>query len=274
VPRWAARAWPAAGLQYGAGAADNGRCQSESSFMPRYVALIPAAGAGSRFGYERPKQYMDLLGKPMLAHSIETLSRHPRISAVSVVIAPGDSWFQQFDWDAGGVKLQFHRVGGSSRAESVLRGLRALGDDVDEDDWVLVHDAARPCLSIELIDRLIGEVGDDAIGGLLAVQVADTLKAADESNRVSATRSRHRMWSAQTPQMFRRSLIERALSEMQSADVTDESSAVEWLGFQPLLVESSVENLKVTYPGDRQLAEAILRARMRLAEDPVKDRIS
>jgi 2-C-methyl-D-erythritol 4-phosphate cytidylyltransferase len=82
-------------LQYGAGAADNGRCQSESSFMPRYVALIPAAGAGSRFGYERPKQYMDLLGKPMLAHSIETLSRHPRISAVSVVIAPGDSWFQQ-----------------------------------------------------------------------------------------------------------------------------------------------------------------------------------
>jgi 2-C-methyl-D-erythritol 4-phosphate cytidylyltransferase len=139
---------------------------------------------------------------------------------------------------------------------------------------VLVHDAARPCLSIELIDRLIGEVGDDAIGGLLAVQVADTLKAADESNRVSATRSRHRMWSAQTPQMFRRSLIERALSEMQSADVTDESSAVEWLGFQPLLVESSVENLKVTYPGDRQLAEAILRARMRLAEDPVKDRIS
>lgn len=239
--------------------------------MPRYVALIPAAGAGSRFGNERPKQYMDLLGKPMLAHSIETLSQHPRISAVSVVIAPGDSWFQQFDWNASGVKLQFHRVGGSSRAESVLRGLKALGEDVGEDDWVLVHDAARPCLSTELIDRLIEEVGDDAIGGLLAVRVADTLKAADESNRVSATRSRHGMWSAQTPQMFRRSLIERALSEMQSVDVTDESSAVEWLGFQPLLVESSVENLKVTYPGDRKLAETILRAHLQLARDLVNE---
>lgn len=236
--------------------------------MPRYVALIPAAGAGSRFGNGRPKQYMDLLGKPMLAHSIETLSQHPRISAVSVVIAPGDSWFQQFDWNASGVKLQFHRVGGANRAESVLRGLKALGEDVGEDDWVLVHDAARPCLSNELIDHLIETVGDDAIGGLLAVRIADTLKAADESNRVSATHSRDGMWSAQTPQMFRRSLIERALTEMQSADITDESSAVEWLGFQPLLVESSVQNLKVTYPVDRQLAETILRARMRPLRDP------
>jgi len=239
--------------------------------MPRYVALIPAAGAGSRFGNERPKQYMDLLGKPMLAHSIETLSQHPRISAVSVVIAPGDSWFQQFDWNAGGVKLQFHRVGGPSRAESVLRGLKALGEDVGEDDWVLVHDAARPCLSIELIDRLIDEVGDDAIGGLLAVRVADTLKTADDGNRVRATRSRDGMWSAQTPQMFRRSLIERALSEMQSADVTDESSAVEWLGFQPLLVESSSENLKVTYQADQKLADMILRSRVQPARARVDD---
>ena len=235
--------------------------------MPRYVALIPAAGAGSRFGDERPKQYMDLMGKPMLAHSIEALSQHPRISAVSVVIAPGDSWFQQFDWNAGGIKLQFHRVGGASRAESVLRGLRALGEDVGEDDWILVHDAARPCLSVELIDRLIEGVGDDAIGGLLAVRVADTLKYADEDNRVSTTRSREGIWSAQTPQMFRRSLIERALTEMQSADVTDESSAVEWMGLHPLLVESSAENLKVTYPADQQLADTILRARMQLARE-------
>jgi len=230
--------------------------------MPRYVALIPAAGAGSRFGNGRPKQYMELLGKPMLAHSIEVLSRHPRISAVSVVISPRDSWFQQFDWHVSGVKLQFHRVGGPTRAESVLRGLNALDGDVDADDWVLVHDAARPCLSVELIDRLIEEVGDDAIGGLLAVRVADTLKLADESHRVTATRSREGLWSAQTPQMFRRGLIERALTEMQSADLTDESSAVEWLGFQPLLVESSAENLKVTYPGDLQLSETILRARL------------
>ncbi len=230
--------------------------------MPRYVALIPAAGSGSRFGNGRPKQYLDLLGKPMLAYSIEALARHAQISAVSVVIAPDDRWFQQFDWDGAGVKLQFLRVGGATRAQSVKSGLQALGDDVDADDWVLVHDAARPCLSMELLDRLIDGVGDDAIGGLLAVRVADTLKLADEGNRVSSTRSREGLWGAQTPQMFRRSLLERALTEMQSADITDESSAIEWLGFQPLLIESSVENLKVTFPADQQLAETILRARM------------
>ena len=197
----------------------------------------------------------------MLAHSIEVLAGHPRISAVSVVISSGDRWFQQFDWNVSGVKLQFHRVGGATRAQSVSSGLNALGEDVDPDDWVLVHDAARPCLSTELLDRLIEGVGDDAIGGLLAVRVADTLKIADESNRVSATRPREGLWGAQTPQMFRRGLLERALIEMQSADTTDESSAVEWLGFQPLLIESSVENLKVTFPGDHHLAETILKAR-------------
>ena len=230
--------------------------------MPRYVALIPAAGTGSRFGNGRPKQYLDLLGKPMLAYSVETLARHPKISEVSVVISPDDTWFQQFDWDVSGVKLQFHRVGGTSRVQSVIRGLQTLGEDIGADDWVLVHDAARPCLSMELLDCLIDGVGDDAIGGLLAVRIADTLKSADEGNRVSGTRSREGLWGAQTPQMFRRGLIERALSEMQSADITDESSAVEWLGFQPLLIESSVENLKVTFPADRQLAETILESRM------------
>jgi len=229
--------------------------------MSRYVALIPAAGSGSRFGNECPKQYMDLLGKPMLAHSIEVLARHPRISAVAVVISSNDTWFQHFDWNVSGVKLQFHRVGGKTRAQSVGSGLKALSEDVGPDDWVLVHDAARPCLSIELLDRLIEGVGDDAIGGLLAVRIADTLKAADESNRVSATRSREGLWGAQTPQMFRRGLLERALSEMQGPDITDESSAVEWLGFQPLLVESTVENLKVTFPEDHQLAETILKTR-------------
>ncbi|UCD68458.1 MAG: 2-C-methyl-D-erythritol 4-phosphate cytidylyltransferase [Betaproteobacteria bacterium] len=230
--------------------------------MPRYVALIPAAGTGSRFGNGRPKQYLDLLGKPMLAYSVEALARHPRISTVMVVISPDDTWFQQFDWDVSGVKLQFHRVGGATRAQSVRNGLEALDDEVGADDWVLVHDAARPCLATELLDRLIEGVGDDAIGGLLAVRIADTLKSADESNRVASTQSREGLWGAQTPQMFRRSLIERAMREMQSADVTDESSAVEWLGFQPLLIESSVENLKVTFPADRQLAETILKARM------------
>lgn len=229
--------------------------------MTRYVALIPAAGTGSRFGNGRPKQYLDLLGKPMLAHSIEVLASHPRISSVSVVIAPSDTWFQKFDWDGSTVKLQFLRVGGATRAQSVANGLRALGDDVGEDDWVLVHDAARPCISRELLDWLIDGVGDDAIGGLLAVRVADTLKLADQGNRVTATRSRDGLWGAQTPQMFRRGLLGRALSEMHEGDVTDESSAIEWLGFHPLLIESAAENLKVTYPNDYALAETILKAR-------------
>ena len=229
--------------------------------MTRYVALVPAAGTGTRFGSGRPKQYIDLLGKPMLAHSVEVLARHPRISAVAVVISSDDTWFQRFDWEVSGAKLQFHRVGGETRAQSVRNGLSALDGDIDSDDWVLVHDAARPCLSIDLLDRLIEGVGDDAIGGLLAVRIADTLKSADDSKRVSGTRSREGLWGAQTPQMFRRGLLERALTDMQSSEVTDESSAIEWLGFQPLIVESMMENLKVTFPGDHKLAATILEAR-------------
>ena len=156
--------------------------------MTRYVALVPAAGTGSRFGKDRPKQYIDMLGKPMLAHSVEVLGRHPRVSAVAVVISADDTWFQRFDWEVSGAKLQFHRVGGETRAQSVRNGLLALDGDIGADDWVLVHDAARPCLSIELLDRLIDGVGDDAIGGLLAARIADTLKSADDSNRVSGTR--------------------------------------------------------------------------------------
>jgi len=229
--------------------------------MTRYVALVPAAGAGSRFGNDRPKQYTDMLGKPMLAHSIEVLARHPRVFAVAVVISSSDTWFQQFDWDVSAAKLRFHRVGGASRAESVRNGLLALGQDVGTDDWVLVHDAARPCLSAGLLDRLIDGVGDDAIGGLLAVRIADTLKLADSNNRVDGTRPREGLWAAQTPQMFRRGLLERALTEMHSSEVTDESSAVERLGLQPLLIESATENLKVTFPDDHKLAETILRRR-------------
>ena len=240
---------------------DNAGRLSESVPMTRYVALVPAAGTGSRFGNSRPKQYVDMLGKPMLAHSVEVLGRHPRISAVAVVISADDTWFQRFDWAVSGAKLQFHRVGGDTRAQSVRNGLLALDGDVESDDWVLVHDAARPCISAELLDHLIDGVGDDAIGGLLAVRIADTLKSVDDSNRVSGTRPREGLWGAQTPQMFRRGLLERALTEMQSSEVTDESSAIEWLGFQPLIIESVAENLKVTFPGDHKLAETILGAR-------------
>ena len=229
--------------------------------MTRYVALVPAAGVGSRFGSESPKQYIPILGKPMLAHSVEALACHPRVDAVVVVLAPGDKWFQQFDWDVSDAKLQFHCVGGATRAESVRNGLLALEQDIGPDDWVLVHDAARPCLSKQLIDRLIGTIDDDAVGGLLAVRVSDTLKQADGGNRVGRTRARDGLWAAQTPQMFRRGLLERALNELDAGEVTDESSAIEALGLQPLLVESATENLKVTYAEDQELAEVILKGR-------------
>lgn len=229
--------------------------------MTRCVALIPAAGMGSRVGDDRPKQYTTLLDKPMLAYSIEVLANHPRISAVFVVIANEDKLFDSFDWDASGARLQVLRVGGETRSQSVANGLQAMGDDVGGDDWVLVHDAARPCLSGALLDRLIDAVSGDDVGGLLAMPIADTIKLADARNRVSETRSREGMWGAQTPQMFRRGVLERALSEAQLETVTDESSAIECLGLRPLLIESDAENLKVTYPGDLRLAETILKAR-------------
>jgi len=229
--------------------------------MMRSVALIPAAGKGSRIGDECPKQYMALLGKPMLAYSIGTLVNHPRVSAVFVVISPEDNWFQRFDWSVFGAELEILRVGGATRSQSVANGLRAMGDAVGPDDRVLVHDAARPCLSIELLDRLIDGVGQDSAGGLLACRIADTIKSADTQNRVNETRPRDGLWSAQTPQMFPRGLLERALSEADNNEITDDASAVERLGYQPLLIESEIENLKVTYAGDLHLAETILKSR-------------
>ncbi len=229
--------------------------------MMRCVALIPAAGTGSRVGDECPKQYLTLLGKPMLAYSIEVLINHPRIATVFVVVAPEDSWFERFNWSEFGSELQVVRVGGATRSKSVTRGLKAMGDAVSPDDWVLVHDAARPCLSNTLLDRLIAGIGEDDVGGLLACRIADTIKSADTHHRVIETRSRHGLWGAQTPQMFRRGLLERALSAVDSEEITDDASAVEQLGYQPLLIESEVENLKVTYAGDLRLAQTILESR-------------
>lgn len=229
--------------------------------MMRCVALIPAAGTGSRIGDACPKQYMALLGKPMLTYSMRVLVSHPRVSAVFVVISHEDDWFQRFDWNVFGSDVQILRVGGATRSQSVANGLKAMGEAVGPDDRVLVHDAARPCLSIELLDRLIDGVGEDAAGGLLACRIADTIKSADTRNRVTETRPRAGLWSAQTPQMFPRGLLERALSEANNDEITDDASAVERLGFQPLLIESDIENLKVTYAGDLHLAETILRSR-------------
>lgn len=219
-----------------------------------FYALVPAAGFGARMGNELPKQYMTLAGRPMIYHALATLCANPEITTVFVVLAPDDVQWRSYDWSKFGDKLQPLFCGGQTRAESVLNGL--LASELEPDDWVLVHDAARPCLSAQQLALLLEEVRHDEVGGLLAVPVADTLKRADARQRVEYTESRAGLWQAQTPQMFRTGLLVRALEN--APVVTDEASAVEALGLFPRLVSSDSSNFKVTYPQDLQMAELLL----------------
>ena len=222
--------------------------------MSDFHALVPAAGFGARMGHESPKQYLPLAGQPMIFHALTTLCACEQISTVFVVLSPEDTQFQLYDVSRFGSKLQPLYCGGATRAESVLSGL--LAAELEPDDWVLVHDAARPCLTLDHLHKLINELRDDAVGGLLAVPVADTLKRADAAGRVLRTESREQLWQAQTPQMFRAGLLARALQ--QDKNVTDDAAAIEALGYQPKLVACEPTNFKVTYPQDRLLAELLL----------------
>ncbi len=204
-----------------------------------------------------PKQYLPVLGRPLIHYAVAALCAHPRIARVYVVLAPDDNLWQSFDWSAFADKLVPLYCGGAERFESVKNGLEAIRNEIGFEDWVLVHDAARPGLSGELLDRLIAEIGEDPFGGLLAVPVADTLKRADADRRVLRTEPRDGLWQAQTPQMFRFGLLQRALSLLDGA-VTDEAQAVEKLGFQVKLVAGDITNFKVTYPRDIRLAEMIV----------------
>lgn len=227
--------------------------------MPSYYAIVPAAGTGSRFASETPKQYRMLAGRPLLYHSLAALCRHERIERVWVVLALNDRWWRQHDWTSLGYKLETAFCGGPTRSGSVANGLRAAATAVHDDDWLLVHDAARPCLSQAMLTALCDQLADDPVGGILALPVADTLKRADESQRIACTEPRDGLWQAQTPQMFRYGLLVNALAEHPGG--TDEASAVEAAGFHPKLVQADASNLKVTYPADLRLAELILRAR-------------
>jgi 2-C-methyl-D-erythritol 4-phosphate cytidylyltransferase len=228
-----------------------------------YFALVPAAGGGARMGGDCPKQYLPLAGKPLLRHTLGVLAAVPAIARVFVILAPDDTHWDDFDWRDLEPRLSILLCGGATRAESVTRGLRAMREQVGADDWILVHDAARACLTRAHVEKLIAEVGNDPVGGLLAVPVADTLKRAQELSsdgiRVVATVPREGLWQAQTPQMFRYGLLAEALEYAQT--VTDEASAIEALGLRPRLVAADATNLKVTYPLDLQLAEWILQNR-------------
>jgi 2-C-methyl-D-erythritol 4-phosphate cytidylyltransferase len=225
----------------------------------RYIAIVPAAGSGSRMGGTLPKQYWPLHGRPLLWFAIETLARVERIDSVRVVLAPQDQEWARHDWSALGPKVQPLYVGGATRAQSVTQALAAMQGEVTPDDWVLVHDAARACLSSTHVTALIETLADDPVGGLLAVPVADTMKRADAQGRVADTVSREGMWQAQTPQMFRCGMLLEALRA--SPGVTDEAGAIEAMGLSPRLVAADATNFKVTYPHDFALAERLLAAR-------------
>jgi 2-C-methyl-D-erythritol 4-phosphate cytidylyltransferase len=229
----------------------------------RFWVVIPAAGSGRRMSdAARPKQYLPLVGRTVIEWALEPLLAHPGCQAIIVVLAAQDAY-----WPTLPASVQ-PRIGiahgGAERADSVRAGLAALRDQCDADDWVLVHDAARPCLSAADLQRLLDAVQDDAVGGLLAAPLVDTLKRADAAQRVAQTLSRESLWRAQTPQMFRHGVLERALAAaaQQRMTVTDESQALELAGHQPRLVAGHADNLKITVSADLEQAERILRARL------------
>lgn len=224
--------------------------------MTRHFALLPAAGVGARMGAEIPKQYLDIAGRPMLWHAIRAFQRHPAIERIYVVLSPEDGYWEGYHWD-GLHKLRVLRVGGATRAASVLNGLLAMAGEVAVEDRVLVHDAARPCLTQALLDKLLHELAEDPVGGILAAPVADTLKREGLAGHIAETVSREGLWGAQTPQLFAYGLLRRAL-EHAGTSVTDEASAIEALGLSPRLVESDRTNLKVTFPDDLPLAAWLL----------------
>jgi 2-C-methyl-D-erythritol 4-phosphate cytidylyltransferase len=227
--------------------------------MSRYFAIIPAAGTGTRMRGTLPKQYLAVGSRPLLYYAVARLCAHSVIDRVYVVLASDDRRFETYDWKPFAAKLEPLYVGGDLRAATVLNALEGISGQTNVDDRILVHDAARPCLSAKMLDRLIDEVGDDPAGGLLAMPVADTLKRADGDHRSIRTESRTGLWQAQTPQMFRYDLLLRALRACDPGQATDEAAAVEALGLKPKLVQSDATNLKVTHAHDLALAELILK---------------
>lgn len=230
---------------------------SETSETHIY-ALIPAAGVGRRMGADRPKQYMTVAGEPMLAQTVRALERVSRIERIFVVVSAADAWIDEVA-KTFSPRVKVLRAGGAERADSVLCGLTAA--QLPGDAWVLVHDAARPCVRPSevnhLIDEVLGDAHGDLAGGILAVPMADTVKRADPQRMILETVPRADLWRAATPQLFRVGTLLRALTAG-LAGVTDEASAVERLGLPVKVVSCRSANLKVTEPGDEKLAELIL----------------
>lgn len=235
---------------------------------PFLWAVVPAAGIGRRMGAELPKQYLQLGGRTVLEHTLAALGGIDALAGVVVAIAADDPFWPRLSSGLS-AKLScpvFTAPGGAERAESVANALAVLRERAAEHDWVLVHDAARPCVRREDLARLIAELRDDPVGGLLAVPVRDTMKQADTEQRCAATVDRSRLWHALTPQMFRLGALRDVLRAAHAAgmNVTDDASAMEYAGLRPRLVEGHADNLKITRPEDLALAEFHLRQQGRL----------
>ena len=225
-----------------------------------FWVIVPAAGIGRRMRSEIPKQYLTLDGHSVLEHSLHRMSLYPAITEIIVALAEDDPYWkkQHLDLVARPVKTI---VGGKERSDSVLNGLRSLTDRAEDNDWVLVHDAARPCVRVTDIQRLIDQCQTDDVGGLLAMPVRDTMKQANDDGYVEQTVARERLWHALTPQMFRYGKLLRALEQAQhqGIPVTDEAMAMELAGMQAKLVEGHADNIKITRPEDLTLAAFYLR---------------
>ena len=227
--------------------------------------VIPAAGIGSRMGSNRPKQYLLLRGKPILQHTLERLNL-PQLAGFVVCLADQDPYWQTVSFPRPVLRVS----GGKERCHSVFNGLQALQSLAQSDDWVLVHDAARPCVRPSDIEKLMSQLLEHPVGGLLAVPVRDTLKRASlgENQTVLETVSREGLWHALTPQMFRLDMLSKALEEILKRDilVTDEAQAMEIMGYHPVLVEGHVDNIKITHPQDLELAELYLQQQEQIIE--------
>jgi 2-C-methyl-D-erythritol 4-phosphate cytidylyltransferase len=227
----------------------------------RFWVIVPAAGSARRMGAGVPKQYLPLAGRTVIEWSLAAFLECEQVAAIVVVLAEHDERWRQLG--VGGHTKIMTAKGGAERMDSVLAGLKTLAGRATAGDWVLVHDAARPCLQSADLDRLIEQVRADEVGGLLAAPVVDTLKRADEGDRVAQTVPREKLWRALTPQMFRRDVLQRALegAVAQGISVTDEAQAVEALGLRPKLIAGDADNIKITLPEDLLRAERILRSR-------------
>jgi 2-C-methyl-D-erythritol 4-phosphate cytidylyltransferase len=225
---------------------------------PAYWFVVPAAGIGARMCTNKPKQYLTLGDKTILEHTLQRILAFPNLAGVVVPLSRSDEYWTELTLLQHPLVHTIH--GGDSRAQSVLNGLDYLADKTHDQDWVLVHDAARPCVTIDSIQSLCSSLAGDAVGGILAVPVCDTLKKIGSQHEILSTVDRSALWQAQTPQLFRFKLLRDCLREglNKNAQITDEASAVELCGYEARVVLGRADNIKITRPEDLILAEFIL----------------